>query len=372
MADLTESPPGGVATTGDFLECSGPVAKSSDEIAGQQDLNFGQITFTCGSELVLDDILLVWTAANGSCPLTLANNPNGKYCYDNPIINIVPPLNAMASASCSSGNNVDIDLTVQGGTMPFTYSWSNGATTEDLTNVAPGTYSVTAMDADGCPASTSITVGPVLTATAAPTDVMCFGDATGAIDLSVTGGVPPYMYSWDNGATTEDLSGLTAGTYIVTVTDNIGCEITESIMINGPPELTCSAVQDSPASSGNSDGVATVTPNGGTPGYTYLWDNGETTQQATGLNAGLHTVTVTDANGCETTCQVTIQELDPLECTVALGSDVLCNGENNGSATVTPTGGVAPFSYAWDNGEATPTATMLNAGVHTVTVTDAN
>ncbi len=370
MGDLTETFPDGTSSMSTFAECSGPLETQNNGNNGVQELNFGEVTFMCGSELVLDNILLVWTAANGECPVTPANNPNGKYCYANPTINITPPLNAMASASCSTGNMVDIDLTVQGGVPPFTYLWSNGATTEDLTNVTPGTYSVVATDSEGCTAPASITIGPSLSGSISGTDVLCFGEATGSADLTVTGGVPPYTYSWDNGATTEDISGLTAGTYMVTVTDDLGCEITESVTITEPTELTCSAVQDSPASSGNSDGVATVTPAGGTPPYTYLWDNGETTPTATGLNGGLHTVTVTDANGCETTCQVTIQELDPLECTVALENDVLCNGESTGSATVTPTGGVAPYTYSWDNGETTQTATGLDAGLHTVTVTD--
>ncbi|MFS4494024.1 T9SS type A sorting domain-containing protein [Maribacter sp. 2308TA10-17] len=372
MGDLTETLPGGGSTMSTFAECSGPLETQNNGNSGIQELNFGQVTFMCGSELVLDNILLVWTAANGECPVTPANNPNGKYCYANPTINITPPLNAMASASCTTGNNVDVDLTVQGGVMPFTYAWSNGATTEDLSNVAPGTYTVVAIGADGCTATTSIVVGPALSSSSTKTDVLCFGETTGSIDLTVSGGVMPYMYSWDNGASTEDLSGLAAGTYIVTVTDGLGCEITESVTITEATELTCSVVQDNPASSGNNDGEATVTPSGGTAPYTYLWDNGETTQTATTLNGGLHTVTVTDDNGCERTCEVTIQELDPLECNVALVQDEQCFGDEDGSATANPVGGVAPFTYLWDNGETTQTATGLAQGLHTVTVTDVN
>ncbi|WP_168797579.1 T9SS type A sorting domain-containing protein [Neolewinella litorea] len=104
------------------------------------------MTFTCGSELDLSNILLVWTAANGACPITPANNPNGKYCFDNPVIDITPPLNAVAEAECGIGNTTNIDLTVEGGVGPFTYLWSNGETTEDLTNVPLGTYTVTVTD----------------------------------------------------------------------------------------------------------------------------------------------------------------------------------------------------------------------------------
>ncbi|TMM55948.1 T9SS type A sorting domain-containing protein [Maribacter algarum] len=379
MGDLTETLPSGASTMSTFAECSGPLATQNSGNNGVQELNYGQVTFMCGSELVLDNILLVWTAAMGECPVTPANNPNGKYCYANPTINITPPLNAMASASCTTGNNVDVDLTVQGGVMPFTYAWSNGATTEDLSNVAPGTYTVVATGADGCTATTSITVGPSLSAFTIQKDVLCFGEATGEIDLTFAGGVSPYTLLWS----TTDGSGLiqnngtqtnlTAGTYTITVTDGRGCEVTENVIISQPSEeLTCNVVEDNPASSGNSDGEATVTPSGGTAPYTYLWDNGETTQTATTLNGGVHTVTVTDDNGCETTCEVTIQELDPLECTVALVQDEQCFGDEDGSATANPVGGVAPYTYLWDNGETDQTATSLAQGLHTVTVTDAN
>ncbi len=146
MGDLKEVHPDGSTSTIDFLGCSGPVVKSSDEIAGSQDLNFGQISFTCASQLELSNILLVWTAANGECPLTPDNNPNGKYCYANPIISIIPPLNALVKASCAPLGKANFDLIVTGGSGDFSYLWSNGATTQDLSNVPLGTYSVIVTD----------------------------------------------------------------------------------------------------------------------------------------------------------------------------------------------------------------------------------
>ncbi|MGI9545060.1 MAG: hypothetical protein ACR2MX_17495, partial [Cyclobacteriaceae bacterium] len=276
---------------------------------------------------------------------------------------------------CNGESNGSATVTPTGGVAPFSYAWDNGEATPTATMLNAGVHTVTVTDANGAETTCDVTIAepPVLSSSTTQVDVLCFGEATGSIDLTVSGGTPGYTFLWSNGATTEDISGLAAGTYDVTITDANGCETTDSATIGEPADLTCTAALDSGVTiNGASDGVATVTPNGGTPGYTYLWDNGETTQQATGLNAGLHTVTVTDANGCETTCQVMVTEPGVLACTVALVSDVQCNGESNGSATVTPTGGVAPFSYAWDNGETTQTATGLNAGLHTVTVTDAN
>ena len=123
---------------------------------------------------------------------------------------------------------------------------------------------------------------------------------------------------------------------------------------------------------GNSDGKATVTPIGGNGTYTYLWDNNETTATAIALNAGTHSVTVTDSKGCQTSCEVIITEPGALFCSVVQNSPVVCFGESNGAATVTAAEGVAPYTYLWDNTETTQTASALNAGLHSVTVTDAN
>ncbi|MCW5518194.1 SprB repeat-containing protein, partial [Muriicola sp. Z0-33] len=183
-----------------------------------------------------------------------------------------------------------------------------------------------------------------------------------------------YTYLWSNGATTQDISGLLAGTYTVTITDANGCETTDGATVGQPQApLTCSIflVQHVSINGGN-DGSAVANFSGGSAPFTYLWANGETTQQATALTAGTQSVTVTDANGCTTMCEVLITEPDELLCDISLVNNVLCFGESTGSATANPTGGVAPFSYSWDNGETTQTALALNVGLHSVLITDAN
>ena len=144
----------------------------------------------------------------------------------------------------------------------------------------------------------------------------CYGASDGSIDLTVSGGTELYTYLWSpGGETTEDLIGLSSGDYSVLVTDANGCTTTEEITIGEPGMLSCEITEDSPVSSnGGSDGIATVTPSGGTPEYTYSWNpGGATTAQATGLSAGSYTVTVIDSSGCETTCAITITEPDPEE-----------------------------------------------------------
>ncbi len=166
FADIEETLVDGTTQTCDFIRCQGDLAQQNQTNGntGIQTLNYGEITFICGSSLTLTDILLVWTAANGECPVTPQNNPNGKYCYDNGEINIAPPLNAVIDASCGMGNTADIDLVVTGGSGDFSYSWDNGDMTEDLSNVPLGTYMVTVTDnnltdanGDACQTTASVT-----------------------------------------------------------------------------------------------------------------------------------------------------------------------------------------------------------------------
>ena len=159
FGDLIETDPDGNTSSCSVARCSGPLLKDQEEFLSAdcdgdgtqesvQELDYGPVTFTCGNSLVLDDILLAWTAANGECPINNGNNPNGKYCWDNPTIIIEPPMNAVIEAQCGVGNTANYDLTVTGGSGNFTYLWSNGATTEDLVNVPLGTYSVVITDVD--------------------------------------------------------------------------------------------------------------------------------------------------------------------------------------------------------------------------------
>ncbi|MBW4362838.1 SprB repeat-containing protein, partial [Flavobacterium taihuense] len=200
----------------------------------------------------------------------------------------------------------------------------------------------------------------------------CYGDSNGTATVTAVGGNVGYTYLWDNGETNAQAIALNAGNHTVTVTDNLGYKTSCNVTI-GQPEaaITCSVIQDKAVTAnGLSDGQATVTPLGGNGGYTYLWDNGETTAKAVALNVGLHTVTVTDSKGCKTTCDVTITQPDVLSCSIVQDAPAKCYGDSNGTATVTAVGGNVGYTYLWDNGETTAQAIALNAGNHTVTVTD--
>ncbi|WP_299521277.1 Ig-like domain-containing protein, partial [Winogradskyella sp.] len=216
---------------------------------------------------------------------------------------------------CNGENTGTIDITVTGGEAPYTYSWNNSATSEDLSNVSAGTYTVTVTDTNGCTISGNYTIdepSEELTSTiASTTDVLCNGENTGAIDLSVSGGTAPYSYLWSNSETTEDISNLTAGTYSVTITDVNGCTTTNQATIDEPSDALIASVSNTVNvdCSGDTTGNFTANATNGTPPYQFSIDNG-TNNQATGLfenlTNGTYTILVTDANNCTTTTIATI------------------------------------------------------------------
>ena len=282
--------------------------------------------------------------------------------------------------SCNGGTNGTATVSPTGGTPSYTYSWApSGGTAATATGLAVGTYTVTVTDANACQATKSFTITQptVLNTTAgSKTDVSCNGGTNGTATVSPTGGTPSYTYSWaPSGGTAATATGLAAGTYTVTVTDANNCQGTKSFTITQPTALNTTAGSKTDVScNGGSNGTATVSPTGGTPGYTYSWaPSGGTAATATGLAAGTYTVTVTDANNCQGTKSFTITQPTALNTTAGSKTDVSCNGGSNGTATVSPTGGTPSYTYSWaPSGGTAATATGLAAGTYTVTVTDAN
>ncbi len=226
-------------------------------------------------------------------------------------INPSPTLSStQVNVLCNGASTGSIDLTVTGGTSPYTYAWSNSATTQDISGLVAGTYTVTVTDANSCTKtlSATITQPSALALSSTQVNVLCNGNATGSIDLTVSGGTSPYTYAWSNSATTQDISGLAAGTYTVTVTDANACTKTLSATITQPSALTLSKTQVNVLCNGNATGSIDLTVSGGTSPYTYAWSNSATTQDISGLVAGTYTVTVTDANSCTKTISATITQ----------------------------------------------------------------
>jgi len=220
------------------------------------------------------------------------------------------------NASCFGSSDGSIDLTVSGGLAPYTFAWSNSETTEDISGLTAGAYYVTITDQDFCEEidTHTITQPTDIIGTAMVSsdyngeDISCNGAADGAIDLTVVGGIGPYTFVWSNSETTEDISGLVAGTYYVTITDALGCLDTTNTIVTEPVVLTATSENTNITCNGDDDGTIDLTFSGGTSPYSFSWSNSETTEDISGLAPGSYVVTVTPGKGVRggstTHCQV--------------------------------------------------------------------
>ncbi len=247
--------------------------------------------------------------------------------------------------------------------------------------VLAGTHQVIATDQMGCMDTIDFSlpdpIGVSVTATA--TAALCSGDNSGSVSVSATGGgTPPYSYAWQSslGGTvyaTATVLNLYANTYVLTVTDSKGCSKTISQVVGEPPAFQFNSSQDSVNCHTGMDGLATIFVAGGSPGYSYKWDNGDITQTAAFLKAGFHSVTVTDAQNCKAVTLVQVLQPGAFMVTTT-DTDIKCAGTSSGTMTITNlTGGTPPYSYAWSGGTVSPDgkmATMLPPGFAMVTITD--
>ncbi len=199
-------------------------------------------------------------------------------------------------------NNGTATVSPSGGTTPYTVKWSNAKTTQTITNLAPGPYSVTVTDFKGCTIIKTTTVNGIdcsLTGAIANTNITCSGANNGTVTANINGANGQLTYLWSNGATTKTLTGLSSGNYTVTTTDAGGCSLVLSAAISSPQPLTANIVaQNNVLCVGNLTGSATLGAAGGTAPYQYSWSNGNQTATASGLGAGTYICSVSDANGC--------------------------------------------------------------------------
>lgn len=290
------------------------------------------------------------------------------FVYEQPVISL-----SVTDANCNQ-NNGGATATVTGGTLPYNYYWSNGIVSPVNNALYSGQYQIAVTDGSGCQNFAIATIsdlnGPVLTVNSV-TNTLCHGDNNGGIDISVAGGTSPYQYQWSDGSITEDLNGVSAGTYEITVTDNGGCKAVQSIMVGGPAEILPGATISKP-SCGMSNGSILLNLQGGTAPYTYQWNTTATTSSLTAVPLGIYEVNITDANGCISYYDISLSENGGPEVDVLSVIPSSCN-QSNGGVTVNVVGN-APFNFDWHDGAAT-VSTLQNLssagiGTYTLTVTD--
>ena len=300
-------------------------------------------------------------------------------CTDSTSAEITSPTLLLAFATdvdqptCNNSNDGSVAATQTGGTAGYTYEWNTGATTSTVGSLTAGTYTVTVTDANGCTDDDDVTLtapNPIVI-TKDSANESCPGAADGeAYIASLSGGSTPFTFLWNTGSTNDTITGLTAGNYTVTVTDNNGCTEEATYILDSGTGATVSADSNDITCNGDDNGTATATATG-TGTITYAWSNGATTVTNSSLSAGTYTVTVTDGNGCTAVDSTTVNEPGAL---VATASPLLyetCT-TNDGQATVNFTGAQGSTTFSWNNGSTTQTITGLDADTYSVTVTDAN
>jgi hypothetical protein len=292
-------------------------------------------------------------------------------------------LNTTATpVSCFGGSDGGVAVSANGGTPGYSYSWNTNPvrTTGTVTGLNAGSYTVTVSDNQGCQAQAMVVVmpaqAPILIASTF-TNISCFGGSNGTAQANASGGSGGFSFSWNTNPiqSAHNATGLTAGSWVITVTDQQNCNRRDTLTLLQPPALSTTLTHTALACFGSSQGQATVTVTGGTPPYSYTWNTNpiQTTNIATGLSAGTWQVQIRDANACADSAQVILTE-PPLLTLSNSGTAISCFGGSNGSATTTASGGTPPYTYSWNTNpiQTTANATGLTAGTWTVTVLDAN
>jgi hypothetical protein len=280
-----------------------------------------------------------------------------------------------SNVDCNGDNSGSASVTASGGTGAYSYSWSpNVSSSASANNIPADTYTITIRDANGCETTQTINVTepPALTSTQTHTNVACGGANNGTASVTASGGTGAYSYSWNpGGQTIASRTGLSSGTYIVTITDANGCTSVETIVITQGTGLTTAQTHTNTCY-GRATGTASVNVTGGTPPYSYAWSPLVSVgSSASGLPAATYTITITDAFGCTATETIVITQFTQMSFSATYYPEI-CDSYN-GWITINVFNGQPPYTYFWTPPE-TPTATIINLdnSLYIVSVTDAN
>ena len=353
------------------------------------------------SALMAGDIIALWVQ-NGnlqnSGTWTLVVN---EYCVSQQITvsnQFLPPVqtcNTIASffnpCSCSGSNNTvltssalvsdavcygdssaAIDLSVIGGQAPYTFVWSNAATTEDISNIVAGSYSVTITDAnnDQIVANFNVTEAAALVSSVLINQTSCSNSTDASILLNLSGGTAPYGFLWSTGQTNQALQNVTAGSYSVTITDANACSIAANYSIPITNPIAVNLQPTAVSCEGSNDGFVQATVASGQAPYSYNWSNNTSNQAINNLAEGMYSLTVTDANGCTATESTVVVAPSIIELEVYIVNE---SCDSSGSITISNlVGGTPPYQVLWSNGSTNQGIYFLTAGMYSLTISDAN
>ena len=275
--------------------------------------------------------------------------------------------------ACFNSTNGSVDVSVSGGTSPYTYMWNGVAGNQDLNNAPAGTYTVVVTDKNGCTKSATfnLTNPAEIQLSGVVTSSYC-NKTNGGVVLTVTNGSAPFTYQWSNGSSMKDLSGVGAGTYSVTVTDSKSCKKSASFQINDNGGITITETITNLKCFGDKNGSISISIAGGFTPYSINWSNGQSNVNSiSNLAAGSYSVTVSDVNQCLANKSFIITQPTALNVAGSV-SNATCFGQNNGSISLSVSGGTPNYTYKWSNGPVTKDLANVVAGNYSVTVTDAN
>ncbi len=351
---------------------------TSDKVT---DLNFYFTDTSSNNLFYIDDVLYYETSSD--CNDILSGDPvcvdNVSYDFESQALCNGYSVSEWTPGQCCVGlgisqnvtqtscglNNGAITILPEGGSG-YTYLWSNGSSTQTISSLASGTYTVTVTSSDGCTTSSSTSINSSVGLTVIPmgVDESCNDCNDGQATVTPSGG-SGYLFQWSNGGTSQTITDLGPGTYTVTVTASNGCNATSTVTINefGCPPITILIEKTDPDCFGSCEGIAVANPNGGSFPYTYQWSNGATSQIVTNMCPGNYFITIVDATGCSQTQSITIEN----------GIQVIGSIDQTGdSLTANGSGGTSPYSYQWNTGATTQLITPSTSGIYTATITDAN
>ncbi|MEE2931540.1 MAG: gliding motility-associated C-terminal domain-containing protein [Bacteroidota bacterium] len=285
------------------------------------------------------------------------------------------------TTKCYGGTDGAIDLEITGGNYPYTYQWSSGENTQDIINIPSGFYQVSITDITNCIIDTTIFVNqpPLLNSIYSVTDVSCFGGNDGSIQLQITGGIPPYFVDWGG----LDTLNVLAGTHAYQINDSNGCVYNGSVIVPEPDSLSITFNTTSVQCYGESNGAIDIMiqQGSGTPSYLYTWSGpnlfSSISEDISNISAGVYSVNILDANGCNYEYFIIVEEPTPLNQFVNFNMsdynsyNIKCKGDHSGWISVDISGGYIPYTYLWSTGENTSQITNLYAGNYSIEITDA-